>query len=395
MKKILFINDHSIFSGGGDLILRIEAKEFQRRGYNVHLMSFDSSTNNNNQFFNLSVIVDSKHYLIRRAHKFIGSYNIYFKIKRILNDMKPDLVRIHLVSEYPSQVYKAVLDYNPIQILHGPNLFCATSWGNIRRDGSNCELGIGIKCYLRGCVPFHYYLLYTNLRRRYWKYLKDSVSLYQCPSNFIKKKAEGVGLNPTIHIPNCVDYEYINIDQARHQGDPTILFVGNISEPKGVMYLPDMLMKIKKNIKNVKLVICGNGRLMDKIKKEFRKRNLQDNVIFNGFLENIKLINEYKKAHVLVIPSIWAETCGIVGLEALACGIPVVATKVGGIPEWLKDGETGFIVPPRNADILAEKVVELLKNRDMRIFFGEKGRKYIMENYRPEIYLSKVFEYYN
>jgi glycosyltransferase involved in cell wall biosynthesis len=393
MKKILFINDHSFFGGGGDLILRIEAKEFENRGFNVQLLCFNRY-NYNNQMHNVYVVKDSKNHLIRRFHKFIGSVNIYYNIKKILNYIKPDLVRVHLVSEYPAEVYRAIRGYNSIQVLHGPNLFCSTSWGNIKKDSSDCELGIGIKCYLRGCVPIHYYLLYAHLKRRYLKYLKDSVNLYQCPSIFIKNKAEGVGLTPTIHIPNCVDYEYLNVEQARHEGDSTVLFVGSISEPKGVMYLPEMLMKIKKNIENVKLIICGRGQLADKIKKEFKKRNLQNNVIFKGFVDNKNLLHVYKMAHVVVMPSIWAEICGVVGLEALACGVPVIATNVGGIPEWLKDGENGFIVPPRNTDILAEKVIELLKDKNKRVSFGKKGRAYIQDNHNPYVYLKKVFAYY-
>jgi glycosyltransferase involved in cell wall biosynthesis len=81
----------------------------------------------------------------------------------------------------------------------------------------------------------------------------------------------------------------------------------------------------------------------------------------------------FEQASVFVFPSIWPETLGIVGLEALATGVPVVASDVGGVREWLVDGETGYLVPPKDAGALAGRVGELLASPERNLAFGRNG----------------------
>jgi len=107
---------------------------------------------------------------------------------------------------------------------------------------------------------------------------------------------------------------------------------------------------------------------------------ISERVKFTGFVHKSEKVLYYKSADVLVLPSLY-EVFGIVNLEAMACNVPIVASKIGGIPDVVKDGENGLLVPPRDSEALADAIIYLLKNKDIRERMGENGRKLVEEKY--------------
>lgn len=384
-QRILMINDHIHFGGGGDAVFRLERRAYEEAGHKVFTFSQAIETPDDASDHDFICIV-GKGQLVAKAGKFLGAPYIYQSLKRLLDRIQPDLIRVHLVSNYPAAIYPALMGYPVIQTLHGPNLFCATSWGNLRRDGSACELGIGVKCWRRGCVSLSTALLYTSLDIRIRPWVKKTVQLYHCPSRQIQEKAESLGYKPTIHIPLGIDYEFVHAVPATHNGPPVILYVGGLIEAKGVLLLPDALARIKQQVPNVKLILCGRGPMEDLLKLEFAARGLCDHVEFKGFVDHTQIMNIYRGASVFVCPSIYSEQFGLVGPEALACGVPCVGSNIGGIPEWLHDGEWGYLVPPRDSVALADRVTSLLLNRETRLYFGRKGRDFVLTTHDPSVY---------
>ena len=386
--KILMINDHLHFGGGGDAVLRLERHAYEKAGYEVFTYSQSSKPEElatESDF----IYRESKRRLVNRFGKFIAAPHVYESLKHVLQKTSPDLVRVHLVSKYPAQVYAALEGQKVIQTLHGPNLFCATSWGNLKSDGSDCEMGIGLKCWRRGCTSLANVSLYSWLDHRTQPQVKKVVKLYHCPSRQIEEKAKSLGYGPTIHIPLGIDKEFMTVDAACHEGTPTLLYVGALAQEKGLLTLPDALQRIKQKVNNVKLILCGRGLLESRLRHEFAKRNLSENVEFKGFVPHDEVLEYFKNAHVFVLPSIWAEQFGLVGPEALACGVPCVATKVGGIPEWLHDGKWGYLVPPHDPVALADRVVRLLDDKKLRLEFGAAGRKFARQVHSPEVYQQR------
>ena len=96
----------------------------------------------------------------------------------------------------------------------------------------------------------------------------------------------------------------------------------------------------------------------------------------------------------MAFPSLWPETLGIVGLEALACGVPVVASDVGGVREWLGDAQTGLLVPAGNPAALAEAVQRLLNSCQLRQSFGRNGIDLIRRQFSPGRHLDILLEIY-
>lgn len=391
LKRILMINDHIHFGGGGDAVFRLERQAYEDAGHEVFTFSqanevTEGATDRD------TICRVGKGRVSAKTGKFLCAPHVHQSLKRLLNRIQPDLIRVHLVSKYPSAIYSALEGYSVIQTLHGPNLFCATSWGNLLRDSSLCELGIGGKCWTRGCVSLPTMLLYKSLDARVRPWVKKNVKLYHCPSRQIQERTELLGYNPTKYIPLGIDPEFIHVIPATHDGPPTILYVGGLTEQKGLMYLPDALQQIKLKVPNVRLTLCGRGSLEERLMLEFKERELTDNVEFKGFVDRSKILDLYRNAHVFVCPSIWSEQFGLVGPEALACGVPCVGSSVGGIPEWLHDGEWGYLVPPRDSAALAKRVTTLLLDRETRLRFGKKGREFVLAKHDPVVYQNRWLE---
>jgi glycosyltransferase involved in cell wall biosynthesis len=385
------INDHVHFGGGGDAVFRLERQAYVEAGHEVFTFSQAAEVPHDLPDGDV-VCQEGKGWLRAKAGKFVGAPHVYQRLKRLLRRIQPDLIRVHLVSKYPAAIYPALVGYPVIQTLHGPNLFCATSWGNLRRAGGDCELGVGGKCWRRGCVSLARAILYVLLDARVRPWVKRTVDLYHCPSRFIQKKAESLGYGPTLHIPLGIDPWFAGAQQASHDGPPTILYVGAMIEEKGLLFLPEALHLITQRVPEAKLLLCGRGPLEDKVKLEFARRGLNTNVEFKGFVNHSTIVDLYRRAHVFVCPSIYAEQFGLVGPEALACGVPCVGSQVGGIPEWLRDGEWGYLVPPRDPAALAERTTSLLLDRDTRLLFGAKGREFVLKTYDPNAYQKKWLE---
>ena len=134
-------------------------------------------------------------------------------------------------------------------------------------------------------------------------------------------------------------------------------------------------------IPDSELVIVGDGVMRRELEELSRKYEVKGHVKFVGFVdENLKPLY-YKAADVFCLPSIiTSESFGIVNLEAMACGVPVVASKIGGIPDVVKNGKTGILVPPRDPKALAEAIICLLQDENVRRKMGRNARKKA-ENY--------------
>jgi glycosyltransferase involved in cell wall biosynthesis len=150
-------------------------------------------------------------------------------------------------------------------------------------------------------------------------------------------------------------------------------------------YAPDILVtafkRINQEYPNTKLIIAGDGAMESGLKKMATDLELSDKIEFMGFLSEDKLVRHFKSLDIFVQSSICYESFGVAVLEASACGVPVVATNVGGVPEVCIDGQTGFLVPPNDPDAIAAAVSKLLKDRQLMRALGENGRTFVVNNY--------------
>lgn len=387
--KILLINDHVHISGGGDVVLNSEREYLKQCGHEVFVYGWSSESSSEDS----SVILckESKSKLLRHLSKFLGSPSKRRHFRKVLNQIKPDVIHIHLISKYPLSIYPELKGYKVVQTLHGPNLFCATSWGCIKSNSGSCSMGIGYKCYRNRCIRFHEMLAYGLLNYRLAPYLKNYINCWHCPSRNILKTAVGLGFSNTVYIPLGIDKEYHDcIHRGCNLKEKNILFVGALAEVKGLTYLYDAFRIVQQKEPTARLIIAGSGNLYNYLENKIKSDNNETFVELLGKVPHHQVIELYKRASLFVMPSIWQEQFGLVGPEALAMGLPVVGSDIGGIPEWLHHGEWGYLVPPRDTEGLATRILELLNNPKQSYDFGQKGRTFVMNEYNYADYVERM-----
>jgi len=163
-----------------------------------------------------------------------------------------------------------------------------------------------------------------------------------------------------------------------------LLFVGRLIEVKGVEYLIDAVEIVSKELRDLKLLIVGTGNLERKLKEKVRKLNLSSYVSFLGGVRHENLIDYYNICDLVILPSIvdrygQTESLGMVILEAMSCGKPVIASNVGALPEVVKDGYNGILAIPGNLTDIADKIMKMLKKMDRNLL--EKNARRTAEEY--------------
>ncbi len=200
-------------------------------------------------------------------------------------------------------------------------------------------------------------------------------------------------------IPNGIDTQQFCLDAPQRKefadGKINILFVGRLEQRKGLGYLLNACAKIKNSLHNSRLIIVGPGTMLrHRYEKLVKDMGLTDNVVFVGFVPSDELPSYYRSADIFCAPATGGESFGIVLLEAMACGKPVVATNIQGYASVLANGEEGLLVPPRDAKSLAHALLSLLNDKNLRLKMGAKGRIKAEKYSWPNI-SRQVMDYYN
>ena len=177
-----------------------------------------------------------------------------------------------------------------------------------------------------------------------------------------------------------------------------ILSIGRLIDWKGTKYLIISMKEVIKKFPNSKLVIGGDGPEKRKLEKLTKKLNLKKNVIFTGYIKNSDLSKYYDSSDIFVLASMnlngLTEALGVVLLEAMVCGTPVIGSNVGGIPDIIKDGYNGFLVPEKSPKDLADKIIELLSNKELAKEFSVNGLKTVRERFSWEIVSERFMRMY-
>jgi glycosyltransferase involved in cell wall biosynthesis len=165
------------------------------------------------------------------------------------------------------------------------------------------------------------------------------------------------------------------------QPQPEILFFGRIWEYKGLEYLIKAEPLITAKVPQAKIVIAGTGEDFGRYRKMMV--NPDNFIVHNEYVSDEKRAELFRRAAIVVLPYIEASQSFIISI-AYRFGKPVVATRVGGLPEMVDHGRTGFLVPPRDIEGLAKAIVDLMQNDEMREAFGENGMRKVNVECAPE-----------
>lgn len=167
--------------------------------------------------------------------------------------------------------------------------------------------------------------------------------------------------------------------------------IARLRDEKGHIYLINAIPQIINNFPKVRFLFIGDGSLKESLMKRVKDLNVEQYVIFTGFRKDVPSI--LKSIDIFVLPSV-SEGLGTAILEAGAAGTPILATNVGGIPDIIDDNETGFLVPPKNSELLKDKLIYLLNNPERLKITSEKLKQKIKSEFSPENLVSKTEQFY-
>lgn len=296
--------------------------------------------------------------------RFLGLMIFWFKMFLTIKKIKPDIIQIQgITMTVPAVLAKKVL-------------------------------GIPYVISGRGCDVYKSWPFKETISKLGFKNTDTSVAL----TGDMKKAMQKFSNKRIEVVPNGIDTKKFNFDKYESReklgldhDKKIVLFVGRLEPVKGLKYLIEAI-SILKDTKNLELIVVGNGNEKHKLERLAEDLKLNENVTFAGKISNKKIPEYMAAADMFVLPSL-SEGFPVVLLEAMAAGLPIVTTKVKGLPEIIEDNVNGLLVLPKNPEELADKINLLLNDENLTkkisILNKEKSKSYSWEN--VALTLEKVY----
>lgn len=203
------------------------------------------------------------------------------------------------------------------------------------------------------------------------------------PSNNFKQividkfniKDEKIFISPSAGIDMSI-FQHVN--GIKDKDLFTLGYVGRIDDGKGWNILLEVVSKLKKEIPNLKCLIAGNGREVNQMKNLINKLDISDFVSYVGSVSHSELSDFYNKLDLFIFPTTLNESLGLVGIEALSCGVPIVGSKIGGLQDYIIDGENGYLFEVNNQNNLYDKIFYLYNNKEILNNFKRIARDSVL-----------------
>lgn len=283
--------------------------------------------------------------------------------------------------------------------LHDHEAYCPGSSKYFFRSQRICDLPVsgfcGINAYAEGCLTRHPLKMWRRIRKcRGSLETLRTLKRVVCNSDCVKKNLVQNGVRPEAIVVNHLfprNYQTESITSDRDRGVPLVLFVGRLFKEKGV----DHLLKALRSVRTAyRAVIVGEGWERQNLMRLAQELEMDQRVVFRGFCSREEVARLYQEARLVVVPSLWPEPFGLIGLEAFSFGKPVVAYASGGMGEWLVDGRVGYLVERGSVEKLSEKISLLLTEVDLAERFGESARRYVADNFNRQTHLENLIAVY-
>lgn len=236
--------------------------------------------------------------------------------------------------------------------------------------------------------------LYRFIMRRVASFALRHAEVLRAISNATRSQLERwVPGKPIVQFATWTDIQvFFKAGEAKEQvNSPSeIVYVGVLIPLKGIHFLIEAFAQIAQTFPEARLVIIGkaeNPEYADSLKKQVLALGLDGRVAFLPPMSQAQLARRIAGAPVLVLPSL-SEGLGRVVFEAMACGTPVIGSRVGGIPEMIQEGVNGFLVPPGDVDALVDRLRWVLEHPDEAREMGRRARAFAQEFFSPEAYVQ-------
>jgi glycosyltransferase involved in cell wall biosynthesis len=283
------------------------------------------------------------------------------RLRRALTEFRPSVVLVNMFAQHLSPVILHALSGVPT-ILAVSDYKCICPIGSkLRPDNSLCESRPGWECHTAGCVSLPHWI---RDRPRY-ALLRSGVAkvdaVVACSDWVHRALAAEEIESECVHLPvPAPGASY----RRNPSADPSFLFCGRLDVEKGVEHLIRAFVEVRRSAPRAQLRIAGRGPERDRLVALARELGVDDAVFFLGWLPPNDIETELARAWVLVAPSLWAEPLGLVALEAIVRGVPVIATSIGGFAETVEESVSGFLVPNGDVAALANRMAAIASGRE-------------------------------
>ncbi|MFB0544708.1 MAG: glycosyltransferase family 4 protein [Asgard group archaeon] len=267
---------------------------------------------------------------------------------------------------------------------------------------AECAPSSIIKCLGKWKTGLHHYI-FMVLRRFFLKKADKIICVSKYVRNILFQTLK-ISKSKLATLYNIPEYHTLEVtstsqtilkqDFGLSEKDFIVGYVGRITFEKGIEYLIRAFVNIVKITDQIKLVIAGDGNKKTELQELVKELKLNRYVTFAGFIAHEDISSFYEFCDVVVLPSIWNEPLSRVLLETFHFSKPVIATKTGGTPEIIKDGENGLLVEPKNVDQIADKILFLYKNLDIRKRIQENAKSYSNKNLNSRTLTEKFLNMY-
>ena len=406
--RVLQVNKFFYYRGGSEKALFQTMNLLEQHGHEVIAFSMQDERNlpseHSNYFVSnvelrrelgLAGLLDGRRWAT--AGRIIYSREAERKMAELIRATKPDIAHLHNIYHQLSPSILRPLRRQRIPTvltLHDYKLICPNY--TLVSRGAVCERCKGHKYYqavLQGCVKDS--RLKSALcaleayAHRAWGIYARAVDLYIAPSQFLKQKMMEFGLDGSriVHVPNFVSVESV---EPCPSSDGYFVYSGRIEGAKGV----ETLLEAARNsqvARRFELRIAGDGEQRADLEASAQG---MDHVRFLGWQSPEEVGSLLRGAMFSVVPSQWYENAPLTIYEAYAYGKPVIASRIGGIPELVEEGRTGLLFEPGDAQDLQQKIDYLLTHPELAVEMGGNARKLAEESYGPDRHYQQLMEVY-
>jgi glycosyltransferase involved in cell wall biosynthesis len=303
---------------------------------------------------------------------------------------KPQVIHLHQVDD--PDVVERLRESAPV-VLSAHGYTACTSGVHYFRPGHECTRAHGPGCVpnlaARGCAHTRRPQTLPAAYRRAGRGLAalERADLAVSYSSAVDRHLAANGLTRRAVVPLFSTTPAAS--GSGHAGRRRVVFAGRVVAPKGVA----VLLRAARAVE-AEFVICGDGWRLASMRRLAGRLGVQRRVDFRGWVGAQELAEELANASVVVVPSLWPEPFGLVGIEALAAGRPVVASATGGIGDWLEDGVTGLSVKPGDAEELARALEELLADPARQHAMGLAGQRVVAARFSAERHVAALTDAY-
>jgi len=399
--NVLLINKF-LYPKGGDAISTITTGRILE-SYGHHVVFWGMAHPSNPPYPYQDSFVSQTDYDLenRWSSKARSALNILYstearrKIAGLLNVFKPDIVHLN---NFAHQISPSILDeikkhdIPTVMTMRDYKMVCPSY--SMLAKGKFCERcahGRYRYCAFYRCTKGSLFKSLVNVAEMVLHHdilhIYDKIDLYVSPSRFLMNKVKEMGLKgDVLWLPNCVDMA--DFKPSYNSQENSMVYVGRLSSEKGI----ETLIEASKGL-GVRLKIIGDGPLKGHLEDICRKDNIL-HVDFLGYLTGDALLNEIRNSMFLVIPSECYENNPRSVIEAFALGKPVVGARIGGIPELVKDWETGLTFTSGDAVDLNSKIKLMIDNKDRLPDMGKNARIFVEKELSAEIHYNRLMDIY-